>query len=98
MITKKQYVEFLLSTPFNYTWQDIFQGVAFFLAAITAFLFILVLGAWDASFSAIMAKRGGGSTGVGLADGTSESASSACCSPSLETCSRRANSDSERDG
>src|SRR5207253_1755467 len=39
----------------------IFHRVAFFLAAIMAFLLICIFGALDASFGAIMAKRGGGS-------------------------------------
>lgn len=38
--------------------QDIFYGVTLFLAAITRFLFIVVLGACDWSFSAIVIQRG----------------------------------------
>src|SRR5947209_20037819 len=39
--------------------QHILHGVTFFLAAIMAFLLIRIFGALDASFSSIMAKRGG---------------------------------------
>jgi hypothetical protein len=47
--------------------QDIFYGVVFFLAAITRGLFSRVLGADNASFGAVMGKRGesGATTGVG---------------------------------
>ena len=38
---------------------EIFHRVTFFLAAIMAFLFIRIFGALDASFSSVMAKRGG---------------------------------------
>ena len=38
--------------------QHVFHAMAFFLAAIAAFLFIRVLGARDASLGSIMAKRG----------------------------------------
>ena len=38
--------------------QDIFDGVVFFLAAITLFLFRRVLGTDDAPFGAVMGKRG----------------------------------------
>src|SRR4029453_3615111 len=55
--------------------QDIFHGVVFFLAAITLFLCNRVLGADDASFRPVMAKRGeaGGVAGGGAGGGGSSS-------------------------
>ena len=52
--------------------QDVFHGVALFLAAITARLLNRILGALDAPFGPIMAKRGETGTGtaaVGRSDG-----------------------------
>src|SRR3989449_349436 len=46
--------------------QDIFDGVVFFLAAITLFLFSRVLGADDASFRPVMGKRGEAGTAAGM--------------------------------
>ena len=45
--------------------QHVFQRVAPFLAAIAAFLFCRIFGAWDGSFGAVMAKRGGGAAPAG---------------------------------
>jgi hypothetical protein len=68
--------------------QDVFDRVACFLAAITARLLTRVLGALDAPFAAIMAKRGeagagaSGSAGVGGSGvGTTTAAASASVSP-----------------
>ena len=47
--------------------QDIFDGVVFFLAAITRFLFSSVLGADDASFGAVMGQRGDAGAAAGPA-------------------------------
>jgi hypothetical protein len=56
--------------------QDIFDGVVFFLPAITRFLFNRVLGPDDAPFRAVMGKRGeaGAAAGMG-ATGAGSSAS-----------------------
>jgi len=45
--------------------QDIFERVVFFLAAITRRLFSRVLGADDASFGAVMGKRGASGAATG---------------------------------
>src|SRR5438105_13452496 len=54
--------------------QDIFDGVVFFLAAITLLLFSRVLGADDASFRPVMGKRG--ESGVATGAATTEVGSS----------------------
>ena len=51
--------------------QDIFDGVVFFLAALTLLLFSRVLGADDASFRPVMGKRGAGAVAM-------DAGSSAC--------------------
>src|SRR5206468_288927 len=56
--------------------QDIFEGVVFFLTAITCFLFSSVLGADDAPFRPVMGKRGDTSAAAGAA--VTGGASSAC--------------------
>src|SRR5262249_59004413 len=66
--------------------QDIFDGVVFFLAAITRRLFSRVLGADDASFGAVMGTRGAsgaatGATPSGAAASSSE-ATTMAASPS----------------
>jgi hypothetical protein len=54
--------------------QDVFHRMVFFLAAITRGLFNRVLGADDASFGAVMGKRGDAGTVVGRASpGTASS-------------------------
>jgi len=65
--------------------QDIFDGVVFFLAAITRGLFNRVLGADDAPFGPVMGKRGasGATTGVGSSSsGVTSVAASASATPS----------------
>jgi hypothetical protein len=64
--------------------QHVFHRMVSFLAAITARLLSWILGAHDAPFGAIMAKRGeaGGSVGVGgLSVGTTSAAASAAATP-----------------
>jgi len=72
--------------------QDIFDGVVFFLAAITLFLFSRVLGADDASFRPVMGKRGdagAAATGAGSsASGVTTAAAVASDTPSR--CARAA--------
>ena len=46
--------------------QDIFDGVVFFLPAITLFLFNRVLGPDDAPFRAVMGKRGEAGAAAGM--------------------------------
>ena len=55
--------------------QDIFDGVVFFLAAITLFLFSRVLGADDTPFRPVMGTRGeaGAAAGMGATGGNSSS-------------------------
>jgi hypothetical protein len=76
--------------------QDIFDGVVFFLATITLFLFNRVLGADDAPFGPVMGKRGasGATTGTGASsrEPTTEVASAS------ETPSRCARAVRERAG
>jgi hypothetical protein len=65
--------------------QDIFYGVVFVLAAITVRLFSRVLGADDASFGAVMGKRGdagAGARGTGSSRGETMVAASASDTPS----------------
>src|SRR5712691_2537785 len=71
--------------------QDIFDCVAFFLAAITRFLFSRVLGADDAPFRPVMGTRGeaGAAAGTGAAGaGSSSSASTTVAASVSETPSR----------
>jgi hypothetical protein len=76
--------------------QNIFDGVVFFLAAITLSLFNRVLGADDAPFGPVMGKRGesGATTGTGASsrEPTTEAASAS------ETPSRCARAVRERAG
>src|SRR5712692_3866558 len=81
--------------------EHIFDGVVFFLAAITLFLFNRVLGADDASFRPVMGKRGeagmpAGSTATGA--GVSSSGTTTVAASASETPSRRASAASERVG
>jgi hypothetical protein len=55
--------------------QDIFDGVVFFLAAITCGLFSRVLGADDTPFRPVMGKRGEAGPPVGTAAGDTGSSS-----------------------
>jgi hypothetical protein len=62
--------------------QDIFDGMVFFLAAITRGLFKRVLGADDAPFGPVMGKRGEAGVGVGSsASGVTTAAASASETP-----------------
>jgi hypothetical protein len=54
--------------------QDVFHGVALFLAAITARLLNRILGALDAPFSPVVSKRGEAGAGVGGCSGGTKSA------------------------
>jgi hypothetical protein len=56
--------------------QDIFDGVVFFLPAITLGLFSRVLGADDAPLGAVMGKRGAAGAAVGTATTGADSSSS----------------------
>src|SRR5206468_2386845 len=84
--------------------QDVFHRMALFLAAITAPLFNLVLGAYDVPFGPIVAKRGetgagagatvgGGAVVGGSGVGTTTAAASAAATPR-----RLANSCTDRVG
>jgi hypothetical protein len=55
--------------------QDIFDGVVFFLAAVTLFLFSRVLGADDASFRPVMGKRGASGMATGAVTTGADSSS-----------------------
>jgi hypothetical protein len=58
--------------------QDIFDGVVFFLAAITRFLFSRVLGADNPSFRPVMGKRGEAGAAAGtVATGVGSSSTAA---------------------
>jgi hypothetical protein len=70
--------------------QDVFDGVVFFLAAITLRLFNRVLGADDAPFRPVMGKRGdAGATATGAgssargADSSARGAGSSSCGVTL---------------
>src|SRR5881628_3112391 len=81
--------------------QDIFDGVVFFLAAITLFLFSRVLGADDAPFRPVMGKRGeaGAAAGMGATGaGSSSSGTTTVVASASETPRRWARADRERAG
>jgi len=81
--------------------QDIFDGVVFFLAAITLFLFNRVLGADDASFRPVMGKRGEAGTAAGMGAtgaGSSSSAPTTEAASASEPPSRCARAANERAG
>jgi hypothetical protein len=81
--------------------QDIFDGVVFFLAAITHGLFSRVLGADDTPFRPVMGKRGvaGAAAGTGgTGAGFSASASTTVAASPSETPSRWARTVRERAG
>jgi len=81
--------------------QDIFDGVVFFLAAITLFLFNRVLGADDASFRPVMGKRGeaGAAAGMGaIGAGSSSSGTTTVAASASETPRRWAKAERERAG
>src|SRR6266581_3965745 len=81
--------------------QDIFDGVVFFLAALTRFLFSRVLGADDASFRPVMGTRGEAGTvaGMGAAGaGASSSGTTTVAASASETPSRWAKAVRERAG
>src|SRR6266568_4396894 len=81
--------------------QDVFDGVVFFLAAITCGLFRRVLGADDASFGPIMGKRGDTDVAAWpVTTGTSASSSGATtvAAAASETPSRCARAVRERAG
>src|SRR5215813_12382846 len=81
--------------------QDIFDGVVFFLAAITLFLFNRVLGADDASFRPVMGKRGEAGTAAGMGAtgaGSSASGTTTVAASASETPSRWARAVRERVG
>ena len=81
--------------------QDIFDGVVFFLAAITRLLFNRVLGLDDAPFRAVMGKRGeaGAVAGMGATGASSSSRGATTVATSAsETPSRCARAVRERAG
>jgi hypothetical protein len=80
--------------------QDIFDGVVFFLAAITLLLFSRVLGADDASFRPVMGKRGeAGAAGMEAPGaGSSSSETTTIAASASETPRRWARTDRERAG
>src|SRR5438093_12598058 len=81
--------------------QDIFYCVVFFLAAITRHLFSRVLGADNASFGAIMGKRGDASPVVGAVArgvGASSNGATTAAASASETPSRCARAVRERAG
>jgi hypothetical protein len=82
--------------------QHVFDRVALFLAAITARLLSRILGALDAPFGSIMAKRGEAGTGtaaVGRADGGAPSVGTTMAAASASATPRRwANSVKDRLG
>ena len=59
-VTEKEYYERSIDE------QQVFDRMMLFLAAIVAFLFIRVFGAWDASLGAVMAKRGAAGSATAL--------------------------------
>ena len=77
--------------------QDIFDGVVFFLAAITRLLFRSILGVDDASFRPVMGKRGEAGAGARGTGPSSRGATTVAASAS-ETPSRWAKAASERVG
>src|SRR4051812_49713987 len=81
--------------------QDVFHCVIFFLAAITPRLFNSVLGADDASFGAVMGKRGAPGAAAGAATrgaGSSSSAPTTAAASASATPSRCAKAGRERAG
>ena len=79
--------------------QDIFDGVVLFLAAITLGLCRRVLGADDASFGAVMGKRGDGGPATGAeGGGASASGTLIAAASASETPSRCARAVRERAG
>src|SRR2546426_7782312 len=81
--------------------QDIFDGVVFFLPAITCFLFNRVLGPDDAPFRAVMGKRGEASAAAGMGAtgaGSSSSGTTTVAAAASETPRRWARADRERAG
>ncbi len=81
--------------------QDIFDGVVFFLAAITLFLFSRVLGADDASFRPVMGTRGEAGTAAGMGAtgaGSSSRGTTTVAASASETPSRWARVVRERVG
>src|SRR5262245_59767344 len=81
--------------------QDIFDGVVFFLPAITLLLFTRVLGADDPPFGPVMGKRGEAASAAGSAPpcaGSSSSGVTTVAASASETPSRWARADRERAG
>jgi hypothetical protein len=81
--------------------QDIFDGVVFFLPAITLFLFHRVLGPDDAPFRPVMGKRGeaGAAAGMGATGaGSSSSGTTTVAASASEIPRRWARADRERAG
>ena len=81
--------------------QDIFDGVVFFLPAITRFLFNRVLGPDDAPFRAVMGTRGeaGAAAGMGATGaGSSASGTTTVAASASETPRRWARAERERAG
>ena len=81
--------------------QDIFDGVVFFLAAITRLLFNRVLGADDAPFGPVMGKRGEAGTAAGMGTtgaGSSSSGVTTVAAAASETPRRWARAERERAG
>ncbi len=81
--------------------QDIFDGVVFFLAALTLLLFSRVLGADDASFRPVMGTRGEAGTAAGMGAtgaGSSSRGTTTVAASASETPSRWARAVRERAG
>src|SRR6516164_6939974 len=81
--------------------QDIFDGVVFFLPAITLLLFTRVLGADDASFRPVVGKRGAAGTAAGMGTtgaGSSSSGVTTVAAAASETPRRWARAARERAG
>src|SRR6266851_5804363 len=81
--------------------QDIFDGVVFFLPAITLLLFNRVLGPDDAPFRSVMGKRGeaGAAAGMGATGaGSSSSGTTTVAASASETPRRWAKAERERAG
>src|SRR5215510_1831416 len=81
--------------------QDIFDGVVFFLPAITLLLFTRVLGADDAPFGPVMGKRGEAGTAAGMGTtgaGSSSSGTTTVAAAASETPRRWARAARERAG
>jgi hypothetical protein len=81
--------------------QDIFDGVVFFLPAITLLLFTRVLGTDDAPFGPVMGKRGEAGTAAGMdttGAGSSASGVTTVAAAASETPRRWARAERERAG